>query len=116
MVSTQIHDLPQSAQDLLEDPDVSDGSELTPAEVETTDELTPPQVAGYTTDQEGLMNNHAVLPKPYLQKQPRLGFTEFAERINGRFAMIGFVALLLTEWLTQRSFISILAGSYLSGA
>ncbi|NJN21538.1 MAG: chlorophyll A-B-binding protein [Leptolyngbya sp. RL_3_1] len=113
MVSTQIHDLPQDAQDLLEKPGVSDGSELIPAEAGTQPSS---QTAGYTTDQEGLINNHAVMPTPYLQKQPRLGFTEFAERINGRFAMIGFVALLLTEWLTQRSFISILVGSYLNGA
>ena len=113
MVSTQTQDLPQQAQDLLETPGVSDGRELTPAEAGTTP---PTQAAGYTTDQEGLVNNYAVMPKPYLQEQPRLGFTEFAERINGRFAMIGFVALLLTEWLTNRSFVSLLIGSYLNGS
>jgi hypothetical protein len=113
MVSTKMQDLPQQAQDLLEETGVSDGSELTPAEASTE---APTQTAGYTTDQEGLINNHAVMPKPYLQKQPRLGFTEFAERINGRFAMIGFVALVLTEWVTNKSFISLLIGSYLNGS
>ncbi|MDA0268203.1 MAG: chlorophyll a/b-binding protein [Cyanobacteria bacterium] len=84
-----------------------------PAEAGTTP---LPQAAGYTTDQEGLINNHAMMPKPYLQKRPRFGFTEFAERVNGRVAMIGFVALLITEWLSNKSFINLLIGSYLNGA
>jgi len=112
MVSTQPHDLPQRAQDLLEKPSTSDGSELIPAEVSPAAGSNPPPAVGSTTDQEGLVNNYAVVSKPYLQKQPRFGFTEFAERMNGRAAMVGFVALLLTEWLTQKSFISILIGSY----
>lgn len=31
---------------------------------------------------------------------PKLGFTEFAETWNGRLAMIGFVAALITEYVT----------------
>ncbi len=31
---------------------------------------------------------------------PRVGFTEFAETWNGRLAMIGFVAALITEYVT----------------
>jgi hypothetical protein len=37
--------------------------------------------------------------KPKLQ-EPKFGFGNFAERLNGRAAMIGFVALLLVEYLT----------------
>lgn len=35
---------------------------------------------------------------------PSFGWTAYAERINGRFAMVGFAALLVTEWLTQQDF------------
>ncbi|MEB3828338.1 chlorophyll a/b-binding protein [Phormidium sp. CCY1219] len=34
--------------------------------------------------------------------QPAFGWTEYAERINGRFAMIGFVALLILEFITRQ--------------
>ena len=29
--------------------------------------------------------------------EPRFGFTPFAENLNGRFAMLGFVSALLVE-------------------
>lgn len=32
------------------------------------------------------------------------GFNAYAERINGRFAMVGFVALLVQEALTHQDF------------
>jgi Chlorophyll A-B binding protein len=35
---------------------------------------------------------------------PAFGWTAYAEQINGRFAMIGFVALLLLELVTQQDF------------
>ncbi len=35
---------------------------------------------------------------------PSFGWTQYAEKINGRFAMIGFVALLLTEWISGQTF------------
>ena len=34
------------------------------------------------------------------------GFTEQAERWNGRLAMLGFVIGLITEWLTGQSVIA----------
>ncbi len=37
---------------------------------------------------------------------PAFGWTAYAERINGRFAMIGFVALLLLELITRQDFIT----------
>ncbi|WAL60143.1 chlorophyll a/b-binding protein [Thermocoleostomius sinensis] len=36
--------------------------------------------------------------------EPAFGWTDYAERINGRFAMIGFVALLILELLTHQDF------------
>ncbi|MEB3338762.1 MAG: chlorophyll a/b-binding protein [Leptolyngbyaceae bacterium] len=40
------------------------------------------------------------LPKP----QPAFGWTAYAEQLNGRFAMIGFVALLILELFTHQDF------------
>ena len=35
---------------------------------------------------------------------PKFGWNAYAERINGRFAMVGFVALLLLELFTRQDF------------
>jgi Chlorophyll A-B binding protein len=37
-------------------------------------------------------------------EQSAFGWTPYAEQINGRFAMIGFVALLLLEFFTREDF------------
>ena len=39
-----------------------------------------------------------IIPK---RKQPRYGFHIYNERLNGRIAMIGFIALILTEFLLK---------------
>lgn len=36
--------------------------------------------------------------------EPGFGWTGYAERINGRFAMVGFMALLLLELITRQDF------------
>jgi len=36
---------------------------------------------------------------------PEFGWSGYAERINGRFAMIGFMAVLLVEALSKISFL-----------
>ena len=38
--------------------------------------------------------------------EPGFGWTTYAERINGRFAMVGFLALLLLEFWTRQDFFS----------
>lgn len=38
------------------------------------------------------------------QPEPSFGWNSYAERMNGRFAMVGFVALLLLEWWTNQTF------------
>jgi hypothetical protein len=66
--------------------------------------------SGYTINNEGVLNNYAIEPLMYVEEIDRAGFTAFAEKLNGRLAMIGFVALLITEavsghgliwWLTN---------------
>ncbi len=40
------------------------------------------------------------------QPEPAFGWTPYAEQINGRFAMIGFVGLLLIELLTGQGLLT----------
>ncbi|MGL5062739.1 MAG: chlorophyll a/b-binding protein [Microcoleus sp.] len=61
-----------------------------------------------TVDTQGLLNNFAIEPKMYVDSTVSTGFTAYAEKVNGRFAMIGFVSLLATEVLTGHSFIGLL--------
>jgi len=44
-------------------------------------------------------------PQPTVKpkfEQPRFGFNEYAERLNGRAAMLGFVAALIIEYVTGK--------------
>jgi len=43
-------------------------------------------------------------PKSPEKPEPAFGWNAYAERINGRFAMLGFVALLLLEFFTGENF------------
>ena len=36
---------------------------------------------------------------------PTFGWSRYAERINGRFAMVGFIAVLVIEHLTRSTFL-----------
>lgn len=38
------------------------------------------------------------------EQPPSFGWNAYAERLNGRFAMIGFVALLTLEVITHQTF------------
>ncbi len=35
---------------------------------------------------------------------PSFGWNDYAERLNGRFAMLGFAALLITQLFTRQDF------------
>ena len=37
---------------------------------------------------------------------PSFGWSGYAERVNGRFAMVGFVAVLLVEALSGQTFLN----------
>ncbi|MGL6283187.1 MAG: chlorophyll a/b-binding protein [Microcoleaceae cyanobacterium] len=39
-----------------------------------------------------------------LQPEPAMGWTAYAEKINGRFAMVGFILLILIEIFTRQDF------------
>lgn len=39
-------------------------------------------------------------------EEPKFGFNEYAERLNGRAAMIGFVLTLLIEYITGQGLLS----------
>ena len=40
------------------------------------------------------------------QDVPEFGWSAYAERVNGRFAMIGFAAVLLIELLSRDTFLN----------
>lgn len=44
--------------------------------------------------------------EPFNQPEPAFGWTAYAEQINGRFAMLGFVALLVLEFFTEQDLIT----------
>ncbi|MBH8562169.1 high light inducible protein [Nostoc sp. CENA67] len=60
-------------------------------------------------DDQGLMNNFAIEPKVYVDEQGnRTGFTPYAELLNGRLAMIGFISLIVLEVLTGHGVLGVL--------
>lgn len=46
------------------------------------------------------------LKESYNQPEPAFGWTPYAEQINGRFAMMGFVGLLILELLTGQGLLT----------
>jgi hypothetical protein len=65
---------------------------------------------GSMVDDQGKMNNFAVEPKVYVDEQgDRTGFTTYAELLNGRLAMIGFISLIILEVVTGHGVIGVLA-------
>jgi hypothetical protein len=44
----------------------------------------------------------AIAPSP----EPAFGWTPYAEQINGRFAMLGFAALVILELLTRQDLLT----------
>lgn len=60
---------------------------------------------GYTVNERGILNNYAIEPKVYVEDTDKAGFTPYAELLNGRLAMIGFVSLLILEVSTGHGLI-----------
>jgi hypothetical protein len=55
---------------------------------------------GFRLDSYNRLNNFAIEPQVYVDETVQAGWTEYAETMNGRFAMIGFVSLLAMEVIT----------------
>ncbi|MBD2498045.1 MULTISPECIES: chlorophyll a/b-binding protein [Nostoc] len=65
---------------------------------------------GSIVDDQGKMNNFAVEPKVYVDEQgDRTGFTPYAELLNGRLAMIGFISLIALEVFTGHGVFGLLS-------
>ena len=60
---------------------------------------------GMTVDEQGRLNNFAIEPEMYVDETPNVGFNYKAEMLNGRLAMIGFVAALAVEAVTGKGLI-----------
>jgi Chlorophyll A-B binding protein len=64
---------------------------------------------GAIVDETGKLNNFAIEPKIYVDAQgDRTGFTPYAELLNGRLAMIGFVSLMALEVFTGHGLLGLL--------
>ncbi|MBD2093101.1 high light inducible protein [Microcoleus sp. FACHB-1515] len=61
-------------------------------------------VKGLVTEEQGRLNNYAIEPKVVVVES-QFGFSEYAEKLNGRLAMIGFVALVALEAVTGHGII-----------
>ena len=54
-------------------------------------------------------NNAPTITEPKVQPnlyEPKFGFNDYAERLNGRAAMIGFVATLAIEYISGQGLLS----------
>lgn len=65
--------------------------------------------SGTVMEEQGRLNNYAVEPKMYVMEEQQVGFTQYAEKLNGRLAMLGFVSLLVLEALTGHGLIGLLS-------
>ncbi len=76
----------------LKEEQISDGSELNPAEVDARKEregkFEPSKVDGYTVSGQGLINNHAITPPVYTSDKP------VAEKRRD-LTMVGIIGLSL---------------------
>ncbi len=65
---------------------------------------------GTIVDEQGKMDNFAVEPTMYVDAEgSRAGFTPYAEKLNGRLAMLGFLSMLLLEGLTGHGLVELFA-------
>ncbi len=78
--------------------------------IDLVNEKIPSNISKYKKTSLCMTANSAPEPskttQPAIEASPAPGFgwTQYAEKINGRFAMIGFVALLLTEFVSGQDF------------
>ncbi len=69
----------------------------------------PKPRSSFVKDEQGLLNNFAIEPKMYVDRgEERFGLTQYAEIINGRLAMIGFIGLIVLELVTDKGILEII--------
>jgi len=75
---------------------------------ENTDpnELTNNSQEGVITDSENSSTSEEKSDLKTINLEYKLGWNKYSENTNGRFAMIGFFAILLIELLTHQSFLN----------
>lgn len=61
---------------------------------------------GMVTEEQGRLNNYAIEPRMYVSEEQQFGFNRYAEQLNGRLAMIGFISLLALEAFTGNGLVS----------
>jgi hypothetical protein len=64
--------------------------------------------SGTFVDEQGKQNIFAIEPEMYVDEASQAGFTPYAEMLNGRMAMIGFVSALVLEIVTGHGVIGFL--------
>ena len=62
---------------------------------------------GFIIDEAGQANNFAIEPQVYVDESVSAGWTQYAEKLNGRLAMIGFISLIATEMLTGNTLVNL---------
>ncbi len=55
---------------------------------------------GQVIEEGGRANVYAIAPQVYVDSDSQFGFSQRAEKLNGRLAMIGFISALALEVLT----------------
>lgn len=65
--------------------------------------------SGVVVEEQGRLNAYAVEPRMYAVES-QTGFTPYAEKLNGRLAMIGFVSLIILEVVTGHGLFGFLTG------
>ena len=67
---------------------------------------TSPQESNDTSDsKQDLQPNVASSASATTNDVPSFGWSGYAERVNGRFAMVGFMAILIIEALSHETFL-----------
>ena len=61
--------------------------------------------AAKTSDSSELPQSDPPSRSATTKDNPSFGWSGYAERVNGRFAMVGFIAILLIEALSKSSFL-----------
>ena len=63
---------------------------------------------GFIATDDGYTNTFALEPTVYVDAENTAGWTKYAEKLNGRLAMVGFVAMIATELIGGDTLINLL--------